>query len=74
MITNKKQSAGDYSVNYMADGNITVHNGFSKEDIIDLLRKVRISHQVQKYAFVSIWIKSTKIFSFVVEGTCSHPP
>ena len=38
------------------------------------LGKVRISHQVQKYAFVSIWIKSTKIFSFVVEGTCSHLP
>ena len=40
MITNKKQSAGDYSVNYMADGNITVHNGFSKEDIIDLLKQL----------------------------------
>ncbi|MFP9135353.1 hypothetical protein ACLKZ7_20370 [Shewanella algae] len=53
MITNKKQSAGDNSVNYMADGDITVHNGLSKEEVLELIKQLSEKTEIERDELVA---------------------
>lgn len=73
MITTKKQSSGDNSVNYMADGNINIYNGLSKEEFLELLKQHSEKTNIQseeliatrksvKEAILPYFIENKKIF------------
>ncbi|CAJ1853128.1 hypothetical protein FNBNMHLP_02284 [Aeromonas jandaei] len=73
MITNKNQSAGDNSTNYMADGNITVNNGIGKEEVLELLKQLSEKTEIKgdelvatrksvKDAIIPLFIENKKIF------------
>ncbi|OEE57650.1 hypothetical protein [Vibrio splendidus] len=53
MITTKKQSAGDHSVNYMAEGDINIHNGLSKEEILALLKQLSEKTEIESEELVA---------------------
>ncbi|WP_391091120.1 hypothetical protein [Vibrio sp. NH-UV-68] len=53
MITNKKQSAGDHSVNYMADGDINIHNGLNKEEVLELIKQLSEKTEIESEELVA---------------------
>jgi len=69
MIKSKKQSAGDHSVNYMADGDIVINNGFSKEEFLNLIKQLSEKTYIESKELVATR-KSVKesILSYFIEN------